>query len=231
MYRMDQCIQELEKENEKLKDETRNQKPSQPCLVTASMCRSKELEKEIEKLKDEKGSNDKEMTEKMNELQGRKDKEINNLKEQNSKLEKECKQYHDKYDESQKVVAELKLENEKIIVEKKEIARSFSEAETLMKLIRDKENSKYQHNLNNQMAKAERLMKDKDKMIEQAAKVRELDPRKIKKQTLIGQGGFGTVWRVEYDKEIIAIKTMELNPQAINELSIKDLKNIHRRNN
>ena len=223
MYRMDQCIQELEKENEKLKDETRNQKPSQPCLVTASMCRIKELEKEIEKLKDEKGSNDKEMTEKMNELQGRKDKEINNLKEQNSKLEKECKQYHDKYDESQKVVAELKLENEKIIVENKEIARSFSEAETLMQLIRDKEKSKYQHNLNDQMAKAERLMKmirDKDKMIEQNAKVRELDKRKIKKKTLIGQGGFGTVWRVEYDKEIIAIKTMELNHQAITELSI-----------
>ena len=39
MYRMDQCIKELVKENEKLKDETRNQKPSQPCLVTASMCR------------------------------------------------------------------------------------------------------------------------------------------------------------------------------------------------
>ena len=221
MYRMDQCIQELEKENEKLKDETRNQKPSQPCLVTASMCRIKELEKENEK--DEKGSNDKEMTEKMNELQGRKDKEINNLKEQNSKLEKECKQYHDKYDESQKVVAELKLENEKIIVENKEIARSFSKAETLMKLIRDKEESKYQHNLNNQMAEAERLMKmirDKDKMIEQNAKVRELDKRKIKKKTLIGQGGFGTVWRVEYDKEIIAIKTMELNHFAITELSI-----------
>ena len=217
MYRMDQCIKELVKENEKLKDETRNQKPSQPCLVTASMCRIKELEKENEK--DEKGSNDKEMTEKMNELQGRKDKEINNLKEQNSKLKKECKQYHDKYDESQKVVDELKLENEKIIFEKKEMAREFSEADRLMQLIQ----RKYQHNLNNQMAKAERLMKmirDKDKMIEQNAKVRELDQRKIKKKTLIGQGGFGTVWRVEYDKEIIAIKTMELNHFAITELSI-----------
>ena len=203
MYRMDQCIQELEKENEKLKDETRNQKPSQPCLVTASMCRIKELEKENEK--DEKGSNDKEMTEKMNELQGRKDKEINNLKEQNSKLKKECKQYHDKYDESQKVVDELKLENEKIIFEKKEMAREFSEADMLMQQIR----RKYQH-----------MIDDKDKMIEKAAKVRELDPRKIKNHTLIGQGGFGTVWRVEYDNEIIAIKTMELNYHAITEVSI-----------
>ena len=228
MYRMDQCIKELVKENEKLKDETRNQKPSQPCLVTASMCRIKELEKENEK--DEKGSNDKEMTEKMNELQGRKDKEINNLKEQNSKLKKECKQYHDKYDESQKVVDELKLENEKIIFEKKEMAREFSEADRLMQLIQ----RKYQHNLNNQMTKAdldqERLMKmigdkdkmieDKDKMIEKAAKVRELDMRKIKNRSLIGQGGFGTVWRVDYDNEIIAIKTMVLNHHAITEMSI-----------
>ena len=169
MYRMDQCIKELEKENEKLKDETRNQKPSQPCLVTASMCRIKELEKEIEKLKDEKGSNDKEMTEKMNELQGRKDKEINNLKEQNSKLKKECKQYHDKYDESHKDVAvvnrivdELKLENEKLIVEKQEIAREVLAAERLMQLIRDKEKRQYQQKLNNQVYMA---TLDRDKLM------------------------------------------------------------------
>ena len=129
----------------------------------------KELEKENEKLKDEKGSNDTEMTEKMNELQGSKEKEINNLKEQNSKLKKECKQYHDKYDESHKDVAvvnrivdELKLENEKLIVEKQEIAREALAAERLMQLIRDKEKRQYQQKLNNQVYMA---TLDRDKLM------------------------------------------------------------------
>ena len=190
----------------KATNKLRNQKPSQPCLVPASVSRIEELEKENEKLKAEKGSNDTEMTEKMNELQGSKEKEINNLKEQNSKLKKECKQYHDKYDESQKVV--------------EKIAREASEAGKLMDLIREKEKRQYQQKLNDQMANAkldqDRLMK----MIEDASKVRELDPQKVKNTMVIGKGGYGTVVKAEYGKEIIAIKTMYVNRQAINELSI-----------
>jgi serine/threonine protein kinase len=57
-------------------------------------------------------------------------------------------------------------------------------------------------------------------MIKHASKVRELDAQKIKNPRVIGQGGFGTVIKAEYENEIIAIKTMKITKEALVEQSI-----------